>query len=194
MPGLLAHLQLLVCIYSTAGVPGTWTEPSINPRSDALESGSTAAKLFGSKQRALAALLRAQSARAHASSFALYAEQLDLQARTKATVLKDMAAQATFQAEEADTAAKNTVQAFQEVQASSETVEVAAAGLAVAEVQRLMTAQYYELGPWREGILKATQSPARVDGVKAAQPYGTIRSQRNSLMQGARTKELRRHH
>jgi len=146
-------------------------QPLVNPRVDVLEAGSVAAKLAGSRQRAVAGLLRSRSAKARSNELEMQVQQLVLQSQTKTAVLKDMSALATLHADKADIASSNAVKAFERMEAEAPTWPARAKELAVAEVQKLFTSSFEDLLGWREQVLRDPHADAKLSARKAAQPY-----------------------
>jgi len=143
----------------------------VNPRADSLETGSVGAKISGSRKRAVASLVRAQSAQARSNALEMYVEQVKLESESKTAILQDMASQATSQSTQAEAKSGQAVKAFKKMKSTEKSTIADARKLAVEEVQKLFSGSFKELGPWRTEVLRDTNKDANLKAAKAAAPY-----------------------
>jgi len=171
-------IRLLVLAWLTLGariadcaVVASKRQPWVSSRVDQLEAGSVAAKLAGSRQRAVAGLLRSRSATARASAVEMQVQELVMQTQSKTAVLEELSSQATSQSEKAALSSGNAVKLFKGMKASSKVMDAQAAKLAEAAVEHLFDASFDNLQGWRDSVLTDPATEAKVAAAKAEEPY-----------------------
>jgi len=147
------------------------TQPLVNPRSHALESGSAIAKIAGLRDRADAALSKAEAAQAIADSSALASEQVRMQAMTTASELQDLSNQATSQADGAADASKEAVKTAKAMEKAKQDTINLAGQLAVVRVKEMFEDKFKALTGWRDKVLQDPHAKAAKEGPKAEEPY-----------------------
>lgn len=157
-------------VFSASGA-GLKIQPLLNPRSHILETGSIAAKVAGSTDRAFAAISRAWVAQSVAAASEMSAEELATDSLTKATELKDMSSQATAQANVAGIANEDAINAVRTMESSASETVSQAKEMAVQRVQQLLASKYQELDTWRKDVLKDPYVQASKAVPKAQEPY-----------------------
>lgn len=167
----LAPLLLLGWTAVLAHGAGTRTLPLVSPRSNALETGSAAAKIAGIRDRARAAFSKALASQAIAKSSALASEQVQMQAMTTASELTDLYNQATAQADGAADSSKEAVNAVNTMESTKQNTIKLAKQLAVDQVRAMFLDRYKALAGWRETVLQDPHAEAAREGPEAAEPY-----------------------
>lgn len=147
------------------------TQPLVNPRSNALELGSAAAKIAGIRDRAQAALAEAVASQAVAKSAALASEQVQMSAMTTASQLQDLYNRASAQADSAADASKEVVKVVDNMETTKQNTINLAGLLAVDKVKDMLMGKFDALAGWRETVLQDPHAKAVREGPKAAEPY-----------------------
>lgn len=144
---------------------------TVNPSLDTLQSSTVQAKLEHTKQRTVAAMLRAQSAANQADGSSVRTQQLRTQNFMKNQDLIGMLGVTTKEGEDTTASSDETVASLKEGEALAPIVVQNAAMMAVQEVQNMLGSRYNELDVWRNIVLEDTHAKAKRAGIQAAEPY-----------------------
>mmetsp|Transcript_84572 Transcript_84572/g.213286 ORF Transcript_84572/g.213286 Transcript_84572/m.213286 type:complete len:302 (-) Transcript_84572:35-940(-) len=169
----LVMLLLLLLGWAATSASGVSSRslPLVNPRSNGLETASSSAKVAQLRDRSLAALSKALTSQAVAKSSALASEQVQIEAMTTASQLKDLSNQATMQADSAADASREVGKVVEAMETTKQDTIKLARQLAVDRVREMFKDQYQALAGWRETVLQDPHTKAARDGPRAAEPY-----------------------